>query len=214
VDLGYRQVHPDVRKNTLEALDIFRALGCDVQEVELGWSDEIDAAFGRWFNLLYVGRLIARHAREHPELLSPEMLRVADSIREGSGPEGITALLDVANSMYATFGPVLEAHDVFVCPTMTVPAVPADHQMFAEDFEIDGKLVDAEFGYSMTHQFNILQNCPVLSVPSGFAGNGVPTGIQIVGRTFDDLTVYRAGLAYENARGHWYEAQELRPRLP
>jgi len=48
--------------------------------------------------------------------------------------------------------------------------------------------VDPEFGYSTTHQSNILSDCPVLSVPSGFADNGVPTGIQIVGRPFDDVT--------------------------
>ena len=46
-----------------------------------------------------------------------------------------------------------------------------------------GKKVDPEYGWVMTHQFNMLHNCPVLSVPSGHAATGVPTGIQIVGRT-------------------------------
>jgi amidase len=65
----------------------------------------------------------------------------------------------------------------------------------------------------MTHQFNILRNCPVLSVPSGFSSRGIPTGIQIVGRTFDDLSVYRAGVAFEKARGYWYGSEELRPKI-
>jgi Asp-tRNA(Asn)/Glu-tRNA(Gln) amidotransferase A subunit family amidase len=64
--------------------------------------------------------------------------------------------------------------------------------MFADDFRINGKVVDLEFG---------------------FADNGVPTGIQIVGRAFDDLTVYRAGFAFEQARGPWYRSDSLRPRL-
>lgn len=212
IDLGYRQVDPEVRKNTLAALDVFRNLGCDVEEVDLDWTADIDAAFGQWFNHLYLGRGLLRHAREHPELLSQDMLRVVADIRGGSDPAGITALLNVANRMYAAFGPVLATHNVFICPTMTVPAVGADHRVFAEDFEINGKRVDAEFGYSTTHQFNILQNCPVLSVPSGFATYGVPTGIQIVGRTFDDLSVYRAGMAYEQARGFWYQSSQLRPK--
>jgi amidase len=211
IDLGYRQVDPEVRRNTLQALNVFKDLGCDVEEISLDWTEDIDAAFGYWFNALHSGRDLLRRAREHPELLSQDMLRVAAAIRDGSDPAGITALLDVANRMYATFGPILDTHDVFICPTMTVPAVAADHQMFAEDFEINGKQVDAEFGYSTTHQFNILQNCPVLSVPSGFAANGIPTGIQIVGRTFDDLSVYRAGMAYETARGFWYQSPQLRP---
>ena len=45
--------------------------------------------------------------------------------------------------------------------------------------------------------FNILSRCPVLAVPSGFADNGVPTGVQIVGRTYDDLTAFRVGAALE-----------------
>ena len=36
----------------------------------------------------------------------------------------------------------------------------------------------------MTYPFNMLSRCPVLSVPSGHAENGVPTGIQIVGKTY------------------------------
>ncbi|MEI8180774.1 amidase [Aestuariivirga sp.] len=213
MDLGYRQVDPDVKRSTLNALDIFRQLGCDVHEVKLGWTDEVDNAFGYWFNALHVGQGLVCHAADHPDLLSKDMLRVAAIIREGADSAGVISMFDVANRMYATFGPILEEHDIFICPTMTVPAVAADHQMFSDDFYINGKNVDPEFGYSMTHQFNILRNCPVLSVPSGFSSSGIPTGIQIVGRTFDDLSVYRAGVAFEKARGYWYGSEEFRPKL-
>ena len=48
----------------------------------------------------------------------------------------------------------------------------------------------------MTTPFNILAPCPVLAVPSGIApSNGVPTGIQIVARTYDDVTAFRIGAA-------------------
>jgi Asp-tRNA(Asn)/Glu-tRNA(Gln) amidotransferase A subunit family amidase len=53
----------------------------------------------------------------------------------------------------------------------------------------------------MTTPFNILSACPVLAVPSGIAAsNAVPTGIQIVGRTFDDQTPFRLGAALERTR--------------
>jgi amidase len=65
----------------------------------------------------------------------------------------------------------------------------------------------------MTHQFNMLHNCPVLAVPSGFASTGVPTGMQIVGKTWDDTSVFRAGLAYEQAVGGWYTKPSSRPKL-
>ena len=57
-----------------------------------------------------------------------------------------------------------------------------------------------------------MSRCPVLAVPSGFADNGVPTGIQIVGRTYDDETVFRVGAALEQVRP-WFDTPERRPAL-
>jgi Asp-tRNA(Asn)/Glu-tRNA(Gln) amidotransferase A subunit family amidase len=52
----------------------------------------------------------------------------------------------------------------------------------------------------MNQQFNMLSRCPVLAVPSGMASSGVSTGVQSVGKTFDDVTVFRAGASLETAR--------------
>jgi amidase len=213
IDLGYRRVDPDVRRNTLDAIDTIRALGCAVEEVNLGWTEEIDRLCGYWFNHTHLGRIILHAAEATPELLSPEMQRLAELIQEGSTPDCIVSTIDLANRMYQSFGPIMTTHDLLICPSMTIPAVRADHQMFDVDFRIAGRPVHPEFGYSTTHQFNILRNCPVISLPSGFSASGVPTGIQIVGRTFDDISVYRAAFAYERARGSWYGSAEGRPKL-
>jgi amidase len=45
-----------------------------------------------------------------------------------------------------------------------------------------------------------LSQVPVISLPSGFGSSGVPTGVQIVGRTYDDISVFRAAAAFEQAR--------------
>ena len=59
----------------------------------------------------------------------------------------------------------------------------------------------------------ILQKyCPVLCVPSGQASNGVPTGLQIVGLTYDDVSVFRAASALERLNP-WYTSAENRPPL-
>ena len=65
----------------------------------------------------------------------------------------------------------------------------------------------------MTTPFNTMSRCPVLSVPTGRAANGVPTGMQIVGRTYSDADVFRAGMAYEKAVGGWYGDGAKRPKL-
>lgn len=58
-----------------------------------------------------------------------------------------------------------------------------------------GRLVSMD----MTMQFNALK-LPAISVPSGVAAGGLPTGVQIVGRRFDDLTVLRVAAALERTR--------------
>ena len=70
----------------------------------------------------------------------------------------------------------------------------------------------AMIGWAMTYPFNVMSRCPVMSVPSGRAANGVPTGIQIVGPTYDDVAVFRAPKAYETARP-WLDAAARRPAL-
>lgn len=65
----------------------------------------------------------------------------------------------------------------------------------------------------MTTPFNTMSRCPVISVPSGHARNGVPTGIQIVGRTYCDGDVFQAAMAYETAQGQWFKTAASRPTL-
>ena len=52
----------------------------------------------------------------------------------------------------------------------------------------------------MTMAFNIASRCPVMSVPSGLSRDGVPTGLQIAGRTYDDVSVFNAAAAFERLR--------------
>ncbi len=46
----------------------------------------------------------------------------------------------------------------------------------------------------------MMASCLEASVPSGFGATGMPTGLQVVGRTFDDPTVFRIAAALEKAR--------------
>jgi Asp-tRNA(Asn)/Glu-tRNA(Gln) amidotransferase A subunit family amidase len=64
----------------------------------------------------------------------------------------------------------------------------------------------------MTVPFNIASRCPVVSVPSGIARTGVPTGLSVVGRTYDDVTAFRIAAAHEE-RFPWLDADERRPTL-
>jgi aspartyl-tRNA(Asn)/glutamyl-tRNA(Gln) amidotransferase subunit A len=53
----------------------------------------------------------------------------------------------------------------------------------------------------LTRPFNTL-GLPTLSLPGGFDGNGLPIGLQLVGRPFDEALLYRIGHAYQGATDH------------
>ncbi len=63
----------------------------------------------------------------------------------------------------------------------------------------------------MTLTFNILSRCSVFDVPSGWASNHVPTGVQVVGRTYEDVTAFRLGAGLERARPGRYEDTDHLP---
>lgn len=105
---------------------------------------------------------------------------------------------------------MLERYEVLVCPTVGTRGYVAGDDYVDHGIEVDGEMLEDYLAAAMTPAFNIASRCPVLAVPSGFASNGVPTGIQIVGRTYDDVTVFRAGAAYERERP-WFDAAQRRP---
>ena len=92
--------------------------------------------------------------------------------------------------------PILERCDALLCPTESIPAPSVDYDEFASIEEAPGgKYVNMD----MTMQFNALM-LPALSVPSGFSTDKLPTGLQIVGRRYDDLTPLRIGAALEKVQ--------------
>ena len=99
--------------------------------------------------------------------------------------------------MWRKLQPILSNYDILICPTLAVPSVKADHDEFSTKFAINGKPVQAYVGWVMTHGFNLVSQCPVMSVPTGFASTNIPTGMQIVARPYDDLRVFRAAAAFE-----------------
>jgi Asp-tRNA(Asn)/Glu-tRNA(Gln) amidotransferase A subunit family amidase len=194
-----------VLANTERALCLLELLGCAVQRVQPGWSEEIDDIASDWYRQGPFGQMLL-HALEHDAgLVSPDLQRLGRSW-EGKR-SGLDHVLTLIADMSQRFDEIMSSHDVFVCPTMSLAAVNADQSMWDADFKIDGRRVDAEFGYSLTHQFNLLGRCPAITIPSGHTRLGLPTGLQIVGKPFDDLAVIRTAWAFETAAGPWFSTQ-------
>ena len=211
MDLGFFEVDPEVQQNTLAALDIFRSLGATVEEVDLGWTH---AAFDAGLTYLehLFGASLSVLLETHGDQLTTYARAFAEKGRDSKAADFVRTL-EVANTMYATLGPLLEKHNVLICPTTALPAVPADFDQSQDSVFINGKQVNPMLGWVMTSPFNTMSRCPVLTLPTGRATNGVPTSIQVVGRTYCDKDVFRAGMAFEEAAGRWFENAAKRPPL-
>ena len=198
IDLGYIEVDPEVEKNTRKAAQVFRDLGAEVEEVNVGWDWGVLDCWMTWWEGLFAavaGQYLPRWQYEMDpyvvKLLEKGMSHSASRLYQCNTKRG---------EMCRTIEPILSKYDVLICPTLAVPALKADHNDSDPAFTINGKLTHAYVGWVMTHGFNLISQCPVMSVPSGFSSAGIPTGIQIVARPYDDLRVFRAAAAFENAQ--------------
>lgn len=209
MDLGFFEVDRDVQENTVQALDVFRSLGATVEEIDLGWTHEVLDAGIAYLEHIF-GAELSLFLDEHAEEMTTYARVFAERGRESKATDFVRTL-EVAGQMYNTLGPLLEKYNVLVCPTNALPAVRAEHDQSRDSVIINGKSVDPILGWVMTTPFNTMSRCPVLTLPTGQAGNGVPTGIQVVGRTYCDKDVFRAGMAYETAAGEWFAAPDRRP---
>jgi len=211
MDLGFMNIDKAVEKNTLDALHLLSDLGATVEQVDLGWSEQIiQAAHSYWSHNWAVN--IAHLLDAHREKLTDYAIYFIERALE-SGPQDYLHSLQTTVDMYRTFGPMMDQHDLFVCPTLATNQIPAEYTWPDSEVFINNQSVVAdEEKWSLTYPFNMLSRCPVLALPSGFAENGVPTGIQMVSRTFNDRKVIEAGKVYEantDFLGHW----QLDPKL-
>lgn len=200
-DLGAYEVDAEVRANLREAAGVFASLGAEVEDAGLvldrgAVRDAARAHFGAIF-----GDLIRRAATEHRELMSSYAVAFAD---DAAAPTvGVLRGLEIESEVHGRVADVLDGHDLLVAPVFGLPALGAT----AADYDIE-----VMYRYGVTLVFNICSRCPVLVVPCGRSRDGLPLGIQIVGRTYDDVTVFRAAAAFAAARP-WFRDPALRPPL-
>ena len=198
MDLGFFEIAPDVQKNMRDAVTALKRLGAQVDEVDVGWNwGALDTWMTRWEGAFggLIGDLLPRWRHE----MDPFCLKIAEDGLKHSASRFYQTNAG-RQEQWNTLGPILEKYDALVCPTTAVSSLPVEHQDGGNDFKINGKPCNNYVSWALTWAFNSMAWCPVMSVPSGFGDGKMPTGMQIVGRTFDDPTVFRIASAFEKAR--------------
>jgi amidase len=102
---------------------------------------------------------------------------------------------NLGRRLRAEYGAALEQFDVLALPTTPMKAM----RIPPPDASIGDVLIAALSNIANTAPFDVTGN-PALSVPAGFS-DGLPVGLMLVGRHFEDATVLRAGHVFESARG-------------
>jgi aspartyl-tRNA(Asn)/glutamyl-tRNA(Gln) amidotransferase subunit A len=189
--LGYIDVDPEVAKMVKAAVKVLRRLGAKVVEIDPGFADP--AAMFR--TLWWTG---ARTALGHlpPEklaLLDPSLADVVEQSRQITADEMIEAAKQ-RGALGSQMRQFMVPYDALITPTLPIPAFEAG-KLQPADPDNQGKWVNWT---PFTYPFNLTQQ-PAASVPCGFTKAGLPVGLHVVGRMFEDARVLRICAAYENA---------------
>ena len=150
--------------------------------------DDVREAARAHFAAIF-GSLIGQALPEHRDLMTSSAIAFAEDAAKPT--VGFYRSLEIESEVYAKVADVLEQHDLLIAPVFGVPALTAT----VADYDIE-----VMYRHGMTLIFNMCSRCPVLVVPCGRSRAGVPLGIQIVGRTYDDVSVFRAAAAFAAAR--------------
>lgn len=192
-DLGYAPVDPEVAEICRSAVQVFDEMGCQVAETNPGIEDPweiVDMLFG-------IGQAggVADQLDTIREQLDPGRVRVIERLMHSSAIELQQAHVAREN-YYRQMMKFMESFDLLITPTLPITAFEA-----GKDFpdEINGT-AQAYLGWTpFTYPFN-LTGQPAASIPCGFTEDGMPVGLQIVGRWRDDALVLRAAARFEEAR--------------
>src|SRR6266446_5339956 len=192
-DLGFARVEAEVLELTGDAAAEFESLGCHVEGVNPGWENLEEA-----FTTLIAAQFYAAWSDELPaaeERLDPTLVKF---IRRGgsiTARDYLRARARVAE-YWEEVRAFSERFDFLLTPTTAVAPFPADGR---PPREIDGESVSVLGWMPSTYPFN-LTGQPAASVPAGLTADGLPVGLQIVGRRHADRAVLAAAAAYEAAR--------------
>ena len=212
VNLGDWPVDPEIAANTLQTAEALRSAGAVVEEVDLSIPRaKVMRAASIHFNLIFAA-MVDAELEKHRDLMNDYALDFATRSSSEAKGAGLIDEYNLLAELYEPLGALLEQYDILLCPTIGTRGLVAGDSYVGHGLTVGGVELEHYFDGIMTAPFNALSRCPVLAVPSGFADNGVPTGVQIVGRTYDDETVFHVGAALERVQP-WFDTRDRRPVL-
>ena len=196
-DLGGLPMDPRVTGVIEAQRKIFKDLGCVVEDAEPDFSGATEA----FETLRAIGFLnkVGPLLRDHRNKLKDTVLW---NIEEGMKrtPEQIARAETLRSALFQRMRAFLERYEFLICPVSQLPPFPVEVQWPREIARVRmGNYID----WMKSCYFITITSHPAISVPAGFTDEGLPVGIQIVGRFRDDFSVLQLAHAFEQATQHW-----------
>ncbi len=192
-----QSIEPEVRHGVQAAVSVLADAGAEVQEIEIPEleGDTLDAVMAILLpEASYYHRdWISRHQADYTET-------VFERLSAGLQTTAVSyfTALEIRERLRQRMREIQDSVDLFVLPTSATPATPLEVTTI-EVSDDDRRLTNL---MRLTAPFD-LTGQPALSLSCGFTKGGLPIGLQIVGREFEDRLVLRAGHAYQ-ARTDWH----------
>jgi Asp-tRNA(Asn)/Glu-tRNA(Gln) amidotransferase A subunit family amidase len=192
-DPGFAEaVDPEVRAVCATAARAFVELGCRFDEVRPKWPSPREG-----WDQIFCGGIATRLAPclDRREQIDPGLLRIVEAFLASPPTRYVQAWFDRL-AWWQHIRPFFETYDLLLTPTIACQPFPLG---LDNPTEIAGTPVSAYAWIPFTFPFNMTGQ-PAASVPAGFSRDGLPIGLQIVGRRYDDVAVLRASAAFERIR--------------
>ena len=190
-DLGGLPVDPRVTAVIEAERGTFERIGCTVEDAEpdMDGADEVFQVWRAWYFELYYGELLDRRrdAMKDTVVWNIEEGRRLTGPQLGAAARAWSALLDRVNRF-------MTRYDYLVLPVSQVPPFDVNQPYVTE---INGVRMDTYLDWMRSCSWISVLGLPAISVPCGFTDDGLPVGVQIVGRQHDDLGVLRLACAFE-----------------
>lgn len=187
-NLGFGVNDPDVEREVDAAVRALADLGADVDEIDLGLSDPVDAFHVLWFaGAAAVVKPLGDGAIDR---IDPTLRDALSRYHDFTAQDYLDAVAE-RMALGVRLGAVHHTYDILVTPTTPIPAFAA-----GADVPKGWHSPDWTSWTPYTYLFNMTQQ-PALSIPCGMTDSGLPVGVQLVGARFADRMVVRTGAALE-----------------
>ncbi len=194
-DLSIVSMEKEIAKVCCSAATVFADIGADVTDDIPDFTGVLEAF--QTLRAVLFATMMEPILALHRDRIAPEII---GNIERGLNitPSQIFAAERVRIELYKKVIAFFETHDFLICPAASIAPFPVDQRYVTE---IDGKPCETYIDwFSITFALTMTA-CPTISVPCGFTSEGLPIGVQIMGKPRGEAALLRAAKRFEQAVG-------------